>query len=52
MRAPLADITRGVTELAEFALDAACREAFAQLDAVHGAPAAPGGDRARLWDPA
>ncbi len=46
---PLGDITRAVTELAEFALDAACREAFAQLDAVHGAPTAPGGDRARLW---
>ncbi len=31
--APLEVITRGTTELAEFALDAACREAFAQLDA-------------------
>jgi len=48
-QAPLSDITRAVTELAEFALDAACREAFAQLDAVHGAPTAPDGSRAQLW---
>ena len=47
--APLAEVTRAVTELAEFALDAACRQAFAQLDARHGAPIGADGQRARLW---
>jgi [glutamine synthetase] adenylyltransferase / [glutamine synthetase]-adenylyl-L-tyrosine phosphorylase len=53
--APLADVTRAVTELAELALDAACSLAFAELDSLHGAPlvedaAAPGGSRrAQLW---
>ncbi len=48
-QAALADITRAVTELAEFALDTACTQAFAELDALHGAPLAPDGQRARLW---
>jgi len=47
--APLADVTRAVTELAEFALDAACRQAFEDLDARHGAPIALEGRRAQLW---
>ncbi len=47
--APLETITRAVTELAEFALDRACQEAFAQLDAAHGAPQGEGGQRARFW---
>lgn len=47
--APLAVVTRAVTELAEIALDAACRDALAELDAVHGAPAGPDGQRAQLW---
>ncbi|MDP2263164.1 MAG: bifunctional [glutamate--ammonia ligase]-adenylyl-L-tyrosine phosphorylase/[glutamate--ammonia-ligase] adenylyltransferase [Hydrogenophaga sp.] len=53
--APLADITRAVTELAELALDHACALAFAELDGLYGAPqaedaAAPGGlRRAQLW---
>ncbi len=47
--APLGDITRAVTELAELALDTACHEAFAQLDERHGAPIAETGARARLW---
>ncbi len=47
--APLAVVTRAVTELAEFALDVACREAFAELDAQHGAPQTAQGRRARLW---
>jgi len=47
--APLGDITRAVTELAELALDTACHEAFAQLDERHGAPIAESGARARLW---
>ncbi len=38
--APLDDITRAVTELAELALDAACTLAFAELDALYGAPLA------------
>ena len=51
--ANLADITRGVTELAEFALDQACTLAFAELDAQHGEPrhVDPQGNhhRAQLW---
>jgi glutamate-ammonia-ligase adenylyltransferase len=48
-QAPLATITRAVTELAEFALDIACNQALRELDAVHGAPLGPGGQRAELW---
>ena len=47
--APLQTVTAAVTELAELALDDACTEAFAQLDARHGAPLAASGQRARLW---
>lgn len=57
--ASLAVITRSMTELAELALDVACRLAFADLDAQHGAPLAmadetPAADatppaRAALW---
>jgi [glutamine synthetase] adenylyltransferase / [glutamine synthetase]-adenylyl-L-tyrosine phosphorylase len=36
--APLAEVTRAVTELAELALDRACTLAFADLDELHGAP--------------
>ncbi|MCB2018985.1 MAG: glutamine-synthetase adenylyltransferase, partial [Hydrogenophaga sp.] len=36
--APLSDITRAVTELAELALDQACTLAFADLDELYGAP--------------
>lgn len=46
---PLADVTIAMTELAEFALDAACRQACEELDAVHGAPRTPDGARAQLW---
>ncbi len=42
-------ITRSITELAEFALDAACVHAFAELDGRHGAPTASDGRRAQLW---
>ncbi|KAF1048201.1 bifunctional [glutamate--ammonia ligase]-adenylyl-L-tyrosine phosphorylase/[glutamate--ammonia-ligase] adenylyltransferase [Xylophilus sp.] len=48
-QAPLAEVIRSVTELAEIALDAACVDAFAELDARHGAPLAPDGTRAQLW---
>lgn len=46
---PLADVTRAVTELAEFALDAACQESLAELEAVHGAPRSAEGEPARLF---
>ncbi|WP_332813192.1 bifunctional [glutamate--ammonia ligase]-adenylyl-L-tyrosine phosphorylase/[glutamate--ammonia-ligase] adenylyltransferase [Ramlibacter sp.] len=48
-QAPLADVTGAMTTLAEFALDAACRQALDDLDAVHGAPLAPDGSRVPLW---
>jgi len=48
-KAPLAVVTTAVTELAEFALDVACRDACQELDAVHGAPLGPEGQRAQLW---
>ena len=53
--APLADITRAVTDLAEVALEQALAHARAALDEVHGAPmappATPGGEplAAQLW---
>lgn len=47
--AALQDITRAVTELAEMALDQACRLAFADLDELHGAPLDENGQRAQLW---
>ncbi|HUR88414.1 MAG TPA: bifunctional [glutamate--ammonia ligase]-adenylyl-L-tyrosine phosphorylase/[glutamate--ammonia-ligase] adenylyltransferase [Ramlibacter sp.] len=46
--AALGVVTRAVTELAEFALDVACTEAGRMLDAVHGAPLGPQGQRAQL----
>jgi hypothetical protein len=48
-QAPLAVVTTAVTELAEFALDIACADACRELDAVHGAPLGPEGQRAQLW---
>ncbi len=47
--APLDTITRAVTELSEIALDAACRQAYAQLDERHGAPMTASGERAQMW---
>ena len=47
--APLSDVTRAVTELAELALDQACTRAFAELDEIHGAPMTAAGQRAQLW---
>ncbi|MBL0421192.1 bifunctional [glutamate--ammonia ligase]-adenylyl-L-tyrosine phosphorylase/[glutamate--ammonia-ligase] adenylyltransferase [Ramlibacter sp. AW1] len=47
--APLETVTTAMTELAEFALDQACLESFAQLDTVHGEPRGESGERARLW---
>jgi len=48
-QAPLEHVTRAVTELAEFALNTACCEARAELDALHGAPAGSNGQSAHLW---
>ena len=47
--APLEQVTRAVTQLAEVALDAACQAAFAQLDERHGTPLTEAGARAQLW---
>ena len=47
-QAPLEDITRPVTWLAEFALDIACTQAFADLDAAYGAPLRADGRRGDL----
>ena len=48
-QAPLADITRAVTELAELSLDRACRQARTELDSRHGAPLGPDGREVQLW---
>ena len=48
-QAPLAVVTRAMTELAELALDVAMRHSRAALDAQHGAPLAPDGAQARMW---
>ena len=48
-QANLATITRGITELAELALDVACTEVQTELDSRHGAPLGPDGQRAELW---
>ncbi|WP_374522252.1 bifunctional [glutamate--ammonia ligase]-adenylyl-L-tyrosine phosphorylase/[glutamate--ammonia-ligase] adenylyltransferase [Hydrogenophaga sp.] len=48
--APLSLVTLAVTELAEISLDEACTLAFAELDALHGAPIVEGtGRRAEFW---
>ncbi|GKT22950.1 bifunctional [glutamate--ammonia ligase]-adenylyl-L-tyrosine phosphorylase/[glutamate--ammonia-ligase] adenylyltransferase [Acidovorax sp. SUPP3334] len=47
--APLPDITRATTELAELALDQACVQAREGLDARHGAPRGPDGQPVELW---
>ncbi len=47
--ASLDTITRAVTELGEFTLDAAFKEAQTQLDNSYGMPTTPTGERATLW---
>ena len=47
--ADLGEVTRGITHLAEFALDVACREAFAELDTRHGEPLTAAGTRSPFW---
>ena len=48
-QAPLQQITLAMTDLAEFALNAACIEAQRLLDQTHGAPLRADGERAELW---
>ncbi|WP_411885114.1 bifunctional [glutamate--ammonia ligase]-adenylyl-L-tyrosine phosphorylase/[glutamate--ammonia-ligase] adenylyltransferase [Polaromonas sp. YR568] len=48
-QAPLAVVTRAMTELAELALDVAMRESATMLDAQHGMPRGPAGERAQMW---
>ncbi|ABM60523.1 bifunctional [glutamate--ammonia ligase]-adenylyl-L-tyrosine phosphorylase/[glutamate--ammonia-ligase] adenylyltransferase [Verminephrobacter eiseniae] len=48
-RAPLEQITRAMTALAELALDSACRQARQELDQRHGAPCGPDGQPVPLW---
>ena len=47
--ASLAEVTSAMTELAEFSLSLACAQVQQLLDAQHGAPMAPGQQRAVLW---
>ena len=47
--APLAIVTKAVTELAELTLDRACSQVRAELDARHGAPLGPEGQPVQLW---
>jgi glutamate-ammonia-ligase adenylyltransferase len=47
--APIATVTRAMTDLAEIALDKALAQAELQLDARHGAPLKADGSRAQLW---
>ena len=42
-------VLHAMTELAELALDVALQESSAALDALHGAPAGPDGQRAQMW---
>ncbi len=48
-QAPLEVVTRAMTELAEFALDVAYREASAQLQGQYGVPLTPQGVPAVFW---
>ena len=47
--AALETVTLCVTQLAEIALDQACQSAFETLDARHGEPQTPAGQRAQFW---
>ena len=48
-QSPLPDVTRAMTWLAEVTLDAAWQQVQADLDALHGMPLTPSGQRAELW---
>ena len=50
LHAPLATVTRAVTELAEFALDIAMQSAYQELDERYGQPIVlASGARAQMW---
>ncbi len=46
---PLSQVTKAMTDLAEFAINQAQGEVLAALDKVHGMPLTPQGQRAQLW---
>jgi [glutamine synthetase] adenylyltransferase / [glutamine synthetase]-adenylyl-L-tyrosine phosphorylase len=48
-QAPLSDITRAMTWLAEVTLDAAWQQVQGDLDALHGMPTTAAGRRAEFW---
>ncbi len=48
-QADLNDITRCMTDLAEFALDVACTQTLQSLDETHGMPTTTEGARALMW---
>ncbi len=48
-QATMQSITLSVTQLAEFALDVACRHTLTELDQRHGVPTLASGARAQLW---
>ncbi|MBM3386069.1 MAG: bifunctional [glutamate--ammonia ligase]-adenylyl-L-tyrosine phosphorylase/[glutamate--ammonia-ligase] adenylyltransferase [Betaproteobacteria bacterium] len=48
-RAPLEQVTRAMTWLAEVTLDAAWQQVQADLDEVHGVPQTGSGQRAEMW---
>lgn len=48
-KADLQVVTRGVTQLAELALDRACNHVRQELDTRHGAPTGPNGEPVPLW---
>ncbi|MFO6420409.1 bifunctional [glutamate--ammonia ligase]-adenylyl-L-tyrosine phosphorylase/[glutamate--ammonia-ligase] adenylyltransferase [Hylemonella sp. W303a] len=48
-QAPLQTICQGMTTLAEFALETACSDALATLDAIHGPANKADGTRCKFW---
>jgi len=48
-QAPLGSVTRSMTWLAEVTLDIAWQQVMTDLDALHGAPSKPDGQRAEMW---
>jgi glutamate-ammonia-ligase adenylyltransferase len=48
-QAPLQDVTQAMTDLAEFALQTACNQVQADLQAVHGRPLSAQGEPVPLW---
>jgi glutamate-ammonia-ligase adenylyltransferase len=48
-QAGLPEVTRAMTDLAEFALNQALQEAHATLQATHGIPMTPQGQPAQVW---